>query len=190
MSGTWLAARIQSEATGRMIDQPTYGTTLIERLIAALRLDLPLYQQVSADGRATRQAVTVVLLAGMSNGLGLARRLGRVGPWAGVGAALAGWFLFTWVIFVIATLLRHRGNGRSLLRALGFANAPGVFLILGIVPALGAVVRSVVVLWLLATTVVAVQAVYDVPRRRAWVISIAGFAVYLVLGAVTAYWIG
>jgi Yip1-like protein len=172
-----------------MVDPPTYGTTLMERLIAALRLDLPLYQQVSADGRATRQAFIVVLLAGVSNGLGLVRRLGRVGPWAGVGAALAGWFLFAGVIFVIATVLRHRRNGRSLLRALGFANAPGVLLIVGIVPALGAVVRTVVVLWLVATTAVAVQAVYDVPRRRAWIISITGFAVYLVLGAVTAYWI-
>jgi Yip1-like protein len=173
-----------------MIQQPAYGTTLMERLIAALRLDLALYQQVSADQRANRQAFLVVLLGGLSNGLGLVRRLGRIGPWAGVGAAMAGWFMFTGVILVIATVLRHRRDGRSLLRALGFANAPGVLLIFGIVPALGAVVRTVVVLWLLATTAVAVQAVYDVPRRRAWVISIAGFAVYLVLGAVTAYWIG
>src|SRR5437870_2443706 len=131
-----------------MTAQPTYRSSLMERLIAALRLDLLVYQQVSTDPRATRQAFLVVLLAGASNGLGLVRRLGALGPWVGVGAAIAGWFLFAAVILVVATVLRHRCNGWSLLRALGFANAPGVLLIFGMVPGLGAIVRMLVVLWL------------------------------------------
>src|SRR5262245_52855922 len=138
-----------------MIDRPAYGTTLMERLIAAMRLDLRLYQEVSADPRATRQAFGVVLLAGVSNGLGLVRRLGVLGPWAGVGAAVIGWFLFAGVILLVAKMLRHHRNGRSLMRALGFANAPGVLLIIGIVPGLGAIVRTIVVLWLVATTALA-----------------------------------
>ncbi len=170
-----------------MNDEPTGSATLLERLIAALRLDLRLYQQVSTDAAAMGQAFRVVLLAGVSNGLGLVRRLGGAGVFAGVGAALLGWFLWAAVILLIAALLGHHRNGRSLLRALGFANAPGLLLILGIVPIIGAMARVIVVVWLVAATAQAVRAVFEVPRWRAAVISIAAFVVYLILGAVSAY---
>jgi len=170
-----------------MLDQPTYGPNLLERLLAALRLDLRLYEQVSADAAATGQAFRVVLLAGVANGLGLVRRLGGAGVAAGVGAAILGWFLWAAVILLVARLGARRRDERSLLRALGFANAPGVLLILGIVPVLGAVVRLMVVVWLVATTALAVEAVFDVTRQRAVFISVASFVVYLFLGAVSAY---
>jgi hypothetical protein len=158
---------------------------LAERVIRALRLDVGVYRDVSADRTATSQAFRVVLLAGLSNGLSLGGRLGGLGLLAGIGAALVGWLLWTGTILLVARLFGHTRTG-SLLRALGFANAPGLLLIAGIVPRLGGVIRLAVVGWLLAATVVAVQAVFTVPRRRAIVISVAGFAVYLVLGIVSA----
>ncbi len=161
---------------------------LVERLIAALRLELPLYVEVSTEPAAWGQAFLVVLLGGISNGLSLVRLLGAAGILAGVGAAVLGWFVWTGVVFVIAALFARRQPGRSLLRALGFATAPGVFLIAGIVPVLGRVARAAVVVWLVAATAVALEAVYGMSRRRAAVVSIAAFLVYLVLGALSAYW--
>jgi hypothetical protein len=163
------------------------GSSLVKRLVAALRLDLRLYEEASADAAASGQAFRVVLLAGLSNGLALARRLGSTGIVAGVGAALLGWALWAAVIWMVARLFGHRPRGRSLLRALGFANAPGVFLIFGGLPAVGPVIRYSVVAWLVAATVRAVQGTFGIPVRRALVISIIGFLVYLALGVVSAH---
>jgi hypothetical protein len=163
------------------------GRPLVERLIPALRLDPALYTEVSADRAASGQAFLVVLLSGVSNGLGLMPQLGTAGISAGAGAGVLGWFAWTAVVFVIAAPFGRRLPGRSLLRALGFATAPGVFLIVGVMPALGRVARPAVVIWLVAATVVAVEAVYGMSRRRAVLVSVVAFLVYLVLGAVSAY---
>jgi hypothetical protein len=166
----------------------TYQPTVVGRVGAALRLDLRLYREVSTDVTSIRQAFLIVLLSGLSTGLGLGRRLGGAAISAGIGAAILGWFLWALVILIVARAFGHHRNGRSLLRALGFANAPSLLLVLGIIPVLGNVARIVVVLWLVAATAVAVQAVYDVPRRRAAVIALVGFVAYLALGVVSGYY--
>lgn len=159
------------------------------RLVAAARLQLPVYVEVSTDRATSIQAAIVVLLVGMCNGVGLIQRLSTFGIVAGVTAAIVGWFLWTGVISSVAVLLRAPRQGRSLLRALGFANAPGVLLGLGIVPAIGPLLRAVVVGWLLAATAVAVQAVFAVSRWRAWLITLCGFVLYLLVGIASAHWV-
>ncbi len=161
--------------------------SVIDRLLLAMRLDLEFYSQVSADRRATFQAFLVVVLAGVFTGLGLARRFGGFGVWAGLLAAIGGWFLWTVVLLVVARVFGCHRNGRSLLRALGFANAPAVLLILGGSPVVAGVVRLLVVCWLLATATVALQAVYAISRRRAVIVMLVGFVIYMYLGAVTGY---
>jgi hypothetical protein len=160
---------------------------LVERLIAALRLDRTFYAEVSAERAASVQALLVVLLSGVCNGLGLVPHLGSAGISAGAGAGVLGWFVWTAVVFLTAAPFGRRLPGRSLLRALGFATAPGVFLIVGAVPVLGRFARAAVVAWLVAATAVAVEAVYGMSRRRAVLVSVAAFLVYVVLGAVSAY---
>ena len=160
------------------------GATVVQRLIAAVRLDGALYADVSADRRAGGQALLVVLLSGICNGFGLRVRLGDAAMWAGVGTALGGWLLWTLVVWVVARTAGARQPGRSLLRALGFATAPGVFLVCGVIPGYGEILRRLVVIWLLAATVVAVQATYSLTRRRALAISLIAFVIYAAIGAV------
>ncbi len=166
------------------------GSALFQRLVAAWRLELRMYEDVSTDRGANGQAFLIVLLAGVCNGLGLVERMGSVGIWAGVGAALLGWPLWALTVFLIAALFGHRRQHRSLVRTLGFANAPGVFLVFANVPSAGALIRITVVCWLVAATVVAVQAVFQVTRARAVVVSLVTFVVYLLLGIVSAHLFG
>jgi hypothetical protein len=170
-----------------MSEPPRHPAALVQRLIPALRLDLDLYVTVSADPSTTGQALLVVLLAGVLNGIGLESRLGSLAIWAGVGAGVVGWLLWAAVVWLTARVFGHVARGRSLLRALGFADAPGIFLVLGIVPAIAGWARALVVIWLLAATAVAVQAVYETSRRRGVGIALAAFAVYLLLGLVSAH---
>jgi hypothetical protein len=160
--------------------------SFVERVVAALRLQPSVYAEVSADRRANVQAFAVVLLAGIFNGFGLGPKLGGAALPTGVIAAVLGWFTWTAVVLGVALLFGAERRPGPLLRAVGFANAPGFFLLAGGLPGVGAVVRIAVVAWLVAASVVAVEAVFRVERRRAVVICLCGLLAYMLLGSVLA----
>jgi hypothetical protein len=158
--------------------------SFVERIVAAMRLQPSVYAEVGADRRANAQAFVVVLLAGVLNGLGLGPKLGGAALWTGVIAAVLGWFTWTAVVLGVALLFGHERRAAPLLRAVGFANAPGFFLFAGSLPGVGTLVRIAVVAWLVAATVVAVEAVFEIGRRRAMIICASGLLAYMAVGSV------
>jgi hypothetical protein len=134
--------------------------TLIGRMIRAARLDLRLYAEVEADEASIGQAASVVVLAAFAGGINLPGAPLAI-LLAGLLAALVGWLLFAYVIYLIgAKLLPEPGtkaNFGALLRAMGFANAPGVVKLLGIIPELRLLVFFVAMVWVLVATVTAVR---------------------------------
>jgi len=139
---------------------PAADQTLIGRMIRAARLDPRLYAEVEADVTATGQAASVVLLAAFAGGINFPGAPFSI-LFVGLLAALVGWLLFAYVIYLIgAKLLPEPGtkaNFGALLRAMGFANAPGVVKLLGIVPELRVLVFFVAMVWVLVATVTAVR---------------------------------
>jgi hypothetical protein len=139
---------------------PSADRTLIGRMIRAARLDPRLYAEVEADETSIGQAAIVVLLAAFAGGINLPGA-----PFAillgGLLAALAGWLLFAYVIYLIGAKLlpepQTKASYGALLRAMGFANAPGVVKLLGIVPELRMLVFFVAMVWVLVATVTAVR---------------------------------
>ena len=162
------------------------GSAFVARFVGALRLDLDVYRTVGGDAGATGQAVRVVLLAGVCNGIALSARLGVAGVLAGVLVGLLGWVLWAACVALVGAVARLRARAAVLLRVLGFANAPGIFLAGGVVPQMATSIRILVALWLVAATVPAAQAAFDVGRRRAIVLALVAFAVYLALGVLSA----
>lgn len=139
---------------------PSADQTLIGRMIRAARLDPRLYAEVEADETSIGQAASVVMLAAFAGGINLPGAPFAI-LFVGLLAALAGWLLFAYVIYLIgAKLLPEPGtkaNFGALLRAMGFANAPGVLKLLGIVPELRVLVFFVAMVWVLVATVTAVR---------------------------------
>jgi hypothetical protein len=139
---------------------PAADQTLIGRMIRAARLDPRLYAEVEADVTATGQAASVVLLAAFAGGINYPDAPFSI-LFVGLLAALLGWLLFAYVIYLIgAKLLPESGTKAdfgALLRAMGFANAPGVLKLLGIVPELRMLVFFVAMVWVLVATVTAVR---------------------------------
>jgi hypothetical protein len=139
---------------------PAADQTLIGRMIRAARLDPRLYAEVEADVNATGQAASVVLLAAFAGSINFAGAPFAI-LFAGLVAALVGWWLFAYVIYLIGVKLmpepETRADFGALLRAMGFANAPGVVKLLGIVPELRALVIFVATVWVLVATVTAVR---------------------------------
>lgn len=136
-----------------------------ERMIRASKLDVTLYEEVEADQEAMGQATAVVVLAAVAAGIGNFTTLGVSGLVIGTVAALAGWYVWAFLTYFIGTKLLPEPQTQSdvgeLLRTLGFASAPGVLRVLGIVPGLGGFVFLGAAVWMLIAMVVAVRQALD-----------------------------
>ena len=137
----------------------------VDRMIRAAKLDVHLYEEVEADQGALGQAMGVVVLSSVASGVGLGEAGGVAGMVAGTIAALAGWFIWAFLTYFIGTKLlpepqTHADFG-ELLRTIGFASAPGVIRVLGIIPAIAPIVFVVAGIWMLVAMVVAVRQALD-----------------------------
>ena len=165
--------------------------SLTDRMIGAAMLNVRTYEEVEADRDATPQAVVVVVLSSLAAGIG-AWRLGGVSALlGGLISALIGWAVWAGIIFLIGTKLLPEPQTRSdigeLLRTLGFAQAPGILRILGVVPIFGWMISIAAFVWMLAAMVIAVRQALDYKSTgRAVGVCVIGFIAYLVIGFVMA----
>jgi Yip1 domain len=138
--------------------------TFSERVIGAARLDPRVYEEVEADTSATGQAFAVIALAMLAEAIG-ASPFGVAFLVPILIRALIGWMLWAGMIYLVGVYLLPEPQTNAtlgqLLRTIGFAASPGLLRILAFVPLLGWLVRFVVWIWLIMTTVVAVRQALD-----------------------------
>lgn len=138
--------------------------TFTERMVGAVLLNGDVYQEVKRDADATLQAAVLVALGAVAAGIGA---LGDGAPSLGVAVitAFIGWGVYAYVAYWVGTRWFNAPTTSAtwgqLLRTLGFANTPRLLLIVGIIPFVGLGLSVIVLLWTLATTVVAVRHVLD-----------------------------
>ena len=139
----------------------------LHRVSGAAVLDGGVYEDVEADPGATRQAVTVVLLAAVAAGIGAG---GLVGPHPAALASITALALSTWVawgtlMFQIGTRLLPEAQTRAtlgeLLRTTGFAAAPGVLQVFAILPGMAVPVFVVTWIWMIGAMIVGVRHALD-----------------------------
>lgn len=169
---------------------------LADRSLRAARLDAGLYEEVEADTTALPQAMLVVVLASVAAGIAT---LGRAGGLGGVvvGAlgALVGWYVWAYLTYWIGTRLlpepQTEADPGQLLRTLGFAAAPGMIRILGVIRPLLPPVMLVANLWMLVATVVAVRQALDYSGTgRAIAVCVIGWLVMVAFVTVLAGLVG
>jgi hypothetical protein len=155
----------------------------LERLVGALRLDAKIYAEVEQDPDATGQAAGVVILTAIAAGFG-APDTGLEGVIGSVFGSLLGWLVSTWLIWVIGVQwMKHTSNYPELLRTLGFASAPQIVMVFGLVANAEWVV-IVAALWSLAAYVIAVRAALDVTTGRAIGVCLISFGLKVFTMAV------
>ena len=162
-----------------------------ERMIGAAMLNVDVYEEVEADTGATSQAMGVVLLASLAGGIGsVGLGTGGLGSFiAGAIAALIGWVFWAFVTYIIGTRLlpepQTRADVGELMRTLGFAQAPGLLRIIGILPGVGPFVLSLIQIWLLVAMVVAIRQALDYHSTlRAVGVCVVGWMLATVIGVV------
>ena len=139
--------------------------SLSERMIGSAKLDVHTYEEVEADTNATGQALMVVVLSSIAQGIGTLTLGGLWGLLAGTVSALVGWFIWAFLVYLIGTKLLPEPNTRSdvheLLRTTGFSASPGLLRVLGLVPLLGGLIMFAVNIWMLIAMVIAVRQALD-----------------------------
>jgi hypothetical protein len=159
--------------------------SFLERFMGVLVLDRFAFEEIEADRRAGMQSVIVVLMVCLAGGFA-ARGLGLAGVpgfISGTIVALGAFLVWAAVVLTLGTITVPERETRSdlpeLLRVLGFAAAPAVFIVLAAMPAVAPLVFAVVMPWTVATAVVGVRQALDyrsLPRAitvclLAWMLS-------------------
>jgi hypothetical protein len=161
-------------------------TTFLNRVTGAALLNPAIYEEVEADRTATMQAMAVVTLSSLAAGVGaLGLASARVTALAGI-SLLA---FAVWVIWAVLTLQigarifpssRTQADIGQLLRTIGFATAPGIFRIAGVIPGATTLVFAVTAIWMLMAMVVAIRQALDyTSTARAFGVCALGWALSL-----------
>jgi hypothetical protein len=155
--------------------------SMIDRMRGAAMLDIATYEEVEHDTQATGQAAAVVAIAAACSAIG-GWAEGGTGMLGGVVSALLGWLVWSGITYLIGTkLFNGEATWGELLRTIGFAQAPRVFLILGIVPLLGGMIRLALFFWILATGIVAIRQALDVSTGKAVLTAVLGWAAVIAI---------
>lgn len=148
--------------------------SLTRRTIGAARLDAPTYAEVQADAGATQQAAAVVTAAAASAALG-AVAAGPLVMAASMAAVVLQWLLWTGVTLLVGRgLLGGSGSREAVLRALGFAQAPGILHALGALPVVGGAAELLVWVWILGAGVIATREALGLGAARAAGLALLG----------------
>ena len=166
-----------------------------ERMIRAAKFDVQLYEEVEADQGAMGQAMGVVVLSGVAAGIGNFANGGLLGTVTGTLAALVGWYIWAFLTYFIGTRFlaepQTRADHGELLRTIGFASAPGLIRVLGIIPGFTSLVFSVAGIWMLVAMVIAVRQALDYQSTwRAIGVCVIGWVIQGVILAVALSMLG
>jgi hypothetical protein len=137
------------------------------RFMGALVLDPVTFEDVEADPHSGPQAAIVVLLACAGGGLAAvgSSSMNLATFVAGMAMTLGAWVVWALLITTIGTHLFPEPQTSSrtgeLLRTMGFAAAPGLFLAFGAMRSAAPFAFAVASIWLVAATVLAVRQALD-----------------------------
>ena len=164
------------------------ATLFLERLIGAMALESAVYEDVEADGGATIQACAVVLLSSLAAGVGARGfRSISLGQMAFISTvALLSWAAWALLTYEIGVHLlpepQTEANVGELMRTIGFASAPGILRVFGVIPSVTIPAFAIAAVWMLAAMIVAVRQALDYESTaRAVAVCVTGWVLALAL---------
>ena len=108
----------------------------IDRIIRAVKLDGSLYAEVAADRNALGQAIGIVVLSSLASGMGVSK--GGIEIVSVMMLVFVIWWVWSFIAYMIGTRLFGESQTSidylGLVRAVGFAHAPGILQICGLIP--------------------------------------------------------
>ncbi len=155
--------------------------SFVARMKGAALLDVQTFEEVEHDSTATPQAAVVVALVAVATAIG-ASPLGLFSSIRGALAALVGWLVWAGITYLVgAKVFGGTATWGELLRTIGFAQAPGLLLVLGFFPLIGGFLNLLVPLWMLIAGFIAVRQALDFGNGKTLATVVIGWAAYACL---------
>lgn len=172
----------------------TGAHSLVQRAIGAALLRTEIYEEVEADRSATGQAAIVVGIVAVASAIAASSE-GTASVLGGIVSAFLGWLIWAAVTNLVGTrLFGGTADWGELLRTLGFAQAPGVFMVVAAVPALRSLVELILLVWLLVAGIIAIRQALDFTTGKAVLTALIAMAFVIVamiaLGVLTGATVG
>ncbi len=169
------------EAKQEIVDRWKAERTFFDRLIGAAKFDVPTYEEVEHDESLTGQAALVVVLVAVARAIG-GVDAGTSGVIGGIIAALSMWLVWAGITYLIGDkILGGTATWGELLRTLGFAQAPGLLAVVGVIGFLNGITEAVVGVWLLFTGIVAIRQALDFGTGKAVLTAFLGWLVAMIV---------
>jgi len=141
----------------------------LDRMIRAASLDRTVFAEIGEEGTAFGRAMGVAALASLAAGL---NRITwhfdiavATGLFRDVSTAAAAWFIGAFSVYLLGACFFFKRDAETkpgkVLRVLGFAAAPGILMVFGMVPGLAGIVRLIASTWLLLAMIVAAREALD-----------------------------
>ena len=151
--------------------------SMTDRMIGALRLQGATYEEVEADEKATGEAAFIIVATSLVSGAVNGVLTGASSGFFGALGSFLGWAFYAWVAYIVGVKLfpgpQTKSSWGEIARTLGYANTARFLIIFELVPGLQAITRTVVGLWVLVATIVALRSALDISTGRAIWIAIA-----------------
>jgi hypothetical protein len=161
------------------------------RFIGALALDAGTFEDIEASHDAGMQSIVVVMAVSLAGGIGAigAGVIGIPGFLTGAVMVLGAWLLWVGIIATVGSVTlgepQTSSNVRELLRVLGYAAAPGVFLAFAAMRLAAPIVVVIVAVWMIAAAVIAVRQALDY-RHTSRAVAVCALSWLVAAGMMTA----
>ncbi len=157
-------------------------SSMVDRMVGASLLNVDTFEEVEHDNDATLQAAGVVALVAVAQGIG-ASGAGLIGALTGSVAAVIGWLVWAGITYVVGDkLFGGTATWGEVLRTLGFAQAPGVLFVFGILPLAG-LLLWVLPFWMAVAGFIGLRQALDIGNAKTLFTVLIGVVAYAVLTA-------
>jgi hypothetical protein len=171
------AARSRLSETVEQITSWPGWDGLVPRMVQAATLKEEVYEEAERDKHALGRGRVIFALAIFATGIGALAAGPASVVWQMMFAA-AGWMCYAAIIYFFGTeVLGGRKTPktfRNLVKTLGLAASPGIFLVLGIIPTYGAIPVLGVYIWVFLTTVHAIPHTLELDNQSSVVLAAIG----------------
>lgn len=155
--------------------------SFLDRMKGAALLDVDTYEDVEADTTATGEAAGVIALVAVATAIGASGN-GMMAIFGGLASAVVGWLVWAGITYIIGDkMLGGTATWGELLRTLGFAQAPALLLVLGVIPGFRLITALVVGVWTLITGIIAIRQALDFSTGKAVLTALMGVIVLTII---------
>lgn len=142
---------------------------LFSRMLRAARLDLSLFDEIIDDPKTQGHAYWVVAIMAMATGYGMFSRTGSMSVNIGLATTLVAWYLWAFTIYYLGKTFLFRDapvqpDRKTVMRVVGFAQAPGLLRLLGVIPQMTVLVFLLTAAWIIVICVLGMQKAYQTPH--------------------------